>query len=111
MSVTRSTATERRPSSCASANAGNRWPPVPPAASMTDGGVAEAMLGFLDSRVLADRRYGYHPRLRSVLRDARQLLDQRAERIAAHFEVAVLIEGGAGRREQHDRLLAAAGRG
>ena len=26
----------RRPSSCARAKAGNRWPPVPPAASMTD---------------------------------------------------------------------------
>ena len=34
---------ERRPSSCASAKAGNRWPPVPPAASMTDWDVTDAM--------------------------------------------------------------------
>src|SRR5262245_38607365 len=31
--------------------------------------------------------------------------DQLAEPVAAHLEVAVLVEGGAGRRPQHYRLL------
>src|SRR5262245_44832572 len=36
---------------------------------------------------------------------ARQCPDQLAEFVAAYLEVAILVEGGAGRRQQHDRLL------
>ena len=36
--------------------------------------------------------------------DGRQRRDQRAEGIAAHLEIAELVVGGAGRRQQHDWL-------
>src|SRR5262245_40262076 len=36
---------------------------------------------------------------------ARQRPDQLVEFVATHLEVAILIERGAGRRQQHDRLL------
>ena len=40
-------------------------------------------------------------------RDTRQRAHQVAERVAAHFEIAILVERGAGRRQQHDRFMRA----
>src|SRR6202050_1483996 len=43
--------------------------------------------------------------------DPRQFKDKTSECVAAHFEIAILIERGARRREQHDRLPCGGGRG
>ena len=60
---------------------------MPPAASMTEGLLTRLPL----------------PRRRGAQLDARQRLDQRAERITPDLEVAILVVGRAGRRQQHDR--------
>src|SRR6266516_6955805 len=39
-----------------------------------------------------------------VFLQSMQCLDQRSERVAPHFEIAILVERGAGRREQYRRL-------
>src|SRR5262245_25450283 len=118
MSVTKSTAMERRPSSWASAKAGNRWPPVPPAASMTDGDVTELMASIDASGQLRNQCRCFAAKASSEFvlvrappaeRDTRQSLHQRAEGVAPDLEVAVVIEGSAGGRKQHDRLAGIAG--
>src|SRR5437588_997929 len=62
--------------------------------------------GFQAIKIVINRRMtlDVSPARLVVFLQSREGLDQRPERVAPYFEVAILVERGAGRRKQHQRL-------